>query len=42
MMKGLQVSNLPHYMGQARILLLDALSKTGSGKLDRKALPQPA
>ncbi|MGY6037326.1 amino acid adenylation domain-containing protein [Aeromonas sp. AE23HZ002T15] len=40
MRKGLQAS-LPHYMVPARIILLDALPKTGSGKLDRKALPLP-
>lgn len=36
--KALQ-QTLPHYMVPARILLLAALPKTASGKLDRKALP---
>ncbi|WP_429113434.1 hypothetical protein [Aeromonas rivipollensis] len=40
-MKGMQASCFPYCMVPARILLLDALPKTGSGKLDRKALPLP-
>lgn len=38
--KGLQAT-LPHYMVPARLILLGALPRTGSGKLDRKALPLP-
>ncbi|MFG3454621.1 amino acid adenylation domain-containing protein [Stutzerimonas stutzeri] len=32
---------LPHYMIPSRIVMLDALPKTPSGKIDRKRLPEP-
>ncbi|MEK0364304.1 amino acid adenylation domain-containing protein [Pseudomonas sp. CBC3] len=32
---------LPHYMIPSRIVLLDSLPKTASGKIDRKRLPEP-
>ncbi|MBA1279156.1 amino acid adenylation domain-containing protein [Stutzerimonas stutzeri] len=32
---------LPHYMIPSRIVRLDALPKTASGKIDRKCLPEP-
>ena len=33
---------LPHYMIPSRIVLLESLPKTPSGKIDRKRLPEPA
>ncbi|WP_407290669.1 amino acid adenylation domain-containing protein [Stutzerimonas zhaodongensis] len=33
--------SLPHYMIPSRIVLLDSLPKTPSGKIDRKRLPEP-
>lgn len=38
--RALQLS-LPHYMIPHRILMIDALPKTPSGKIDRKRLPEP-
>ena len=34
--------SLPHYMIPSRIVLLESLPKTPSGKIDRKRLPEPA
>jgi amino acid adenylation domain-containing protein len=33
--------SLPHYMIPSRIVMLDSLPKTPSGKIDRKGLPEP-
>jgi len=38
--RALQLS-LPHYMIPGRIVLLESLPKTPSGKIDRKRLPEP-
>lgn len=34
-------SSLPHYMIPSRIVMLESLPKTASGKIDRKQLPEP-
>jgi hypothetical protein len=41
-LKELAKERLPEFMVPATIILLDALPRTPNGKIDRKALPQPA
>jgi acyl carrier protein len=41
-LKKMLVSELPEYMWPSRYILLSRLPKTPSGKLDRRALPEPS